>query len=78
MRAMLVEPNLAVRDWWFNFDGKESFLKLVSTNIVVCDGWTALLVFLLFEELESIVDLCWERFQTTVLFIVTSRDLEDL
>jgi glycosyltransferase involved in cell wall biosynthesis len=76
-KSMLLSPERAVGEWWFEREGRRELEKLINENDYIGDGWISLLPFLPAEELGSFITEM-QSHENPVLFVATQRDTRAL
>lgn len=76
MKALLLEPETALMNWFEKNDGLQEIIRNAMNYDLICDGWIALLPFL---EASAIERLKHAAFCTGVhlQFVATERNIEE-
>ena len=74
-RDFLVHPKETVEAWWYTEDGATKFLRTIENYDLICDGWSAMLIFLPPQDLLSLCQRAHEQ-NVNLVFIATMRHIE--
>jgi glycosyltransferase involved in cell wall biosynthesis len=76
MKAVLLEPEATIVDWFEEKDGFQEVIRMARKYDLICDGWIALLPFLeasTFERLQHMASRAGVHMQ----FVATERNIQE-
>jgi glycosyltransferase involved in cell wall biosynthesis len=76
MKALLLQPEAAIFNWFENNDGLHEIIRLAGENDLICDGWISLLPFLKPSVFEHLKDMAIQE-GVHLQFVATERNIQE-